>query len=449
MKLKSLILTEQRAAFQTEIDALLAKAQAAESRSLENEDMQKLKTLAEQRDALTPQIAAELLLEAESLRSMEARNGRPNGGNPIIPGAPQDNSAEQRDFKKMRRTVSMRAIIAAQAEGKALTGLEAEIAQEGRNEMLANKRSPEGIAIPGFMIRPLKPEQRAQSVGTTTQSGYLVATEIGEVIEYLYPKTVLETMGATMWTGLSSNVDLIRQNGAAAATWEGENDDNANTDPTVESVPMRPKRLGAQTIIGKQLVFQSKSISVENWIRNNLNTAQGIAVETAGLNGSGSAPIPEGILNASIGDVAIGTNGGAATWAKILELESTIADANAEYGNLAYLTTAPLRGNLKNVKKDAGSGEFVWANNEMNGYRAFISTVLPKTLTKGSSSDCHPIIFANWNELYIAQWDGLDIVVDPYTNAKKAQLIITVNGWYDVALRHLQSFAAIQDARNV
>jgi HK97 family phage major capsid protein len=257
-------------------------------------------------------------------------------------------------------------------------------------------------------------------------------------------------MGATFWSGLSTNVDIIRQDGAASATWEGENDDNANTDPTVESVPMRPKRLGAQTIIGKQLMFQTRSVSVENWVRNNLNTAQGVGLETALLNGSGTAPIPEGLLNiAGIGDVAIGTNGGAPTWAAILELESTIADNNAEYGTLAYLTTAIMRGKLKNTKKDAGSGEFVWAGNEVNGYRAFISTLLPKTLTKGTSSDCHPIIFGNFAEMYVGQWDGLDIVVDPYTLAKKAQIAITINGWYDVNLGQLASFAAIQDARNV
>lgn len=442
MKKKSLLLKEQRGAIQEKMDAILDKAEA-EKRDVTPDEMTEIRTLREQRDAFNPQIADAEMIEAEQLARAQA-NLNVNINTRI------NREGEQGDKRSMRKNFSFVKALGAQMEQRELEGLEKEVVQDGLSEALKAKRSINGLAVPSWMIKPSTPESRAQSVGTTTQSGHLVATEIGEVIEYLYPKTVLEMMGATMWTGLTSNVDLIRQDGAASATWEGENDDNANTDPTVENVPLRPKRLGAQTIVGKQLMFQTKSISVENWIRNNLNTAQGVAIETAALNGSGVSPIPEGLLNISgIGDVAIGINGGAPTWDTILSLESDVADANAEYGTLAYLTTAIMRGKLKGVKKDAGSGEFVWDKNEMNGYRAFISTVLPKTLVKGTSSDCHPIIYGNWAELYIAQWDGLDIVVDPYTLAKKAQIAITVNGWYDVNLRHLLSFSACQDARNV
>ena len=440
------MLQEKRGGVQDKIDAILDAVEKSETRTATDEQLSEMRTLKEERDALDKQIKAAQEIEAEQL----AREQRQAAERGFHIGKPGNKGGEKGEQRNLRKEFSFVRAIGAMAEGRQLTGVEKEVSEAGRQEALAHKRSIEGFAVPAFMMAPSAPEQRAQSVGTATQSGSLVATEIGEVIEYLYPRTVLREMGATFWTGLSSNVDLIRQDGAAAGTWEGEFDDNANTDPTVESVPLRPKRLGAQTIIGKQLVFQTNSVSVENWIRNNLNTAQGVALETAAFNGSGTAPVPEGLLNITgIGDVAIGTNGGAPTWAKIVELESVVAVGNADYGTLAYVTNPTMRGKLKTTEKASSTAQFIWQMNEMNGYRAFMSNVLPTNLAKGTSSDCIPIIFGNWQELYIAQWDGLDIVVDPYTLAKKAQLAITVNGWYDVNVRHTQSFAAIQDARNV
>jgi hypothetical protein len=80
------------------------------------------------------------------------------------------------------------------------------------------------------------------------------------------------------------------------------------------------------------------------------------------------------------------------------------------------------------------------------GYNAQVSTQVPSTLTKGSSSICHAIIYANWEELMIAQWGGIDLLVDPYTLGNKAMVRVIVNSYWDIALRHATSFAAIKDA---
>jgi hypothetical protein len=82
----------------------------------------------------------------------------------------------------------------------------------------------------------------------------------------------------------------------------------------------------------------------------------------------------------------------------------------------------------------------------LNGYRAFVSTQVPSNLTKGDGTGLHSVLFGNFNELIVGQWAGLDVVVDPYTGAKNALVSIVVNSWWDAALRHAASFAAIKDA---
>ena len=182
-------------------------------------------------------------------------------------------------------------------------------------------------------------------------------------------------------------------------------------------------------------------------VRNDLGIAVGQALEVAAINGSGSAPIPRGILNVSgIGDVAGGTNGAVPTWANIVELESDVNGANGPMGNRAYLTTPGMYGKLKTVTKDSGSGQFINTNGEINGYQAFFTTNVPSTLTKGSSSVCHAIIFGNWEELYLMNWGGIDLVVNPYSLDTNSQVRVTINTWWDVALRNKALFSAMKDA---
>jgi HK97 family phage major capsid protein len=142
-------------------------------------------------------------------------------------------------------------------------------------------------------------------------------------------------------------------------------------------------------------------------------------------------------LQASIGSVTAG----ALTWAKVIELETDVATANADMGNLAYLTTPGVRGVAKTTVKETGQAQYLWADNMMNGYPCAVSTLVPATLGGGAE---HGLIFGNWRDLVIGQWGGIDIVVDPYSLATKAQIQIVANIWVDVAVLHAASFSAME-----
>jgi len=221
---------------------------------------------------------------------------------------------------------------------------------------------------------------------------------------------------------------------------------------------MSPNRLGAFTNISKQLLVQS-SIDVENFVRNRLSEAINRALDYALINGDNSTQPFFGILNtAGIGSVPIGTDGGPLTYKHIIDLETALATDNADFGTLAYLTTPGVRGFLKNTEKASGTAQFVWNDGAppvgqqgirtdlLNGYRAYVSTQVPNNLTKGGGTNLHSVIFGNFAEMLIGQWAGLDVVVDPYSSSKNALVTIVVNSWWDAAVRHAASFAAIKDA---
>jgi len=91
----------------------------------------------------------------------------------------------------------------------------------------------------------------------------------------------------------------------------------------------------------------------------------------------------------------------------------------------------------------------VWADGAtpLNGYGCGITNQVSSTLTKGGSGAvCSAIFFGNWNDLIVAQFGGLDLVVDPYSLATTNLLRVTANMYADVGVRHAESFAAMLDA---
>lgn len=353
------------------------------------------------------------------------------------------NSETSKQEKKEVGNYSFVRAIRSKAEGRELDGLEKEMHDEAKREAQQNGVSVSGIGIPSLVLG----EKRDLTAGTDSQGGYTVPTAVDGFIDALRAKMLTTQLGGQLMTGLSGNIDIPRQATASSAAWEGENDANAEQSPTFEKISLSPKRLGGYSEISKQLIMQS-SIDVENFVRNDLMMAISLAIDSAAINGSGSSNQPTGILNTTgIGSVAGGTNGAAPTYSDIINLEREVAVDNADLGNLAFLTNPKVRAKLKGTALDSGSGLFVMqSNNELMGYKAGVSTQVPSDLTKGSGTALSAIIFGNWNDLMIGQWGGLDIVVDPYTLATTNMLRVVANSWWDVALRHPESFAAMVDA---
>ena len=82
----------------------------------------------------------------------------------------------------------------------------------------------------------------------------------------------------------------------------------------------------------------------------------------------------------------------------------------------------------------------------LNGYAIEWTNLVPSNLTKGTSSQvCSAMIFGNFEDLFIGEWGGLDIVVDPYTKAGSGEVVMTVNAWNDVLVAQPKSFAKIVD----
>jgi HK97 family phage major capsid protein/HK97 family phage prohead protease len=308
-----------------------------------------------------------------------------------------------------------------------------------------NGKSPQGLIVPFDVLK------RDLTVGAPTAGGNLVSTDLqsASFIELLRNAMVIQRLGAQVLTGLTGKLSIPRQTGAAQAYWLAEGGAPTESQQAIGQVPLAAKTVGAYTDVSRQLLIQS-SIDVENFVQGDLARVLGLAIQAAAISGGG-ANEPTGILaTAGIGSVVGGTDGGAPTWAHIVELETDVSVANADVGTLAYLTNAKVRGKLKTTEKFAGTnGNPVWADGAtpLNGYQAAVTNAVPSNLTKGlAAGTCSAIVFGNFADLIIGMWSGLDLMVDPYSLSTSGAVRVVALQDVDVAIRHAESFSAMLDA---
>jgi HK97 family phage major capsid protein len=287
---------------------------------------------------------------------------------------------------------------------------------------------------------------------TSAAGGFAVQTSVpSDMIELLRQQTRLFQLGAQMFAGLRNSVSFLVEASATAANWVADNPgaDSAATDPSFSAKTLGPKMLTSTTSFTRKLMQQS-SVDIESMIRRDIAKSHAIAIDQAGISGTGAGNQPLGITGtAGIGNVAIGANGGAPSYATICALEQAIGDGNADDPQVAFLSTPTMRNKLRNVFKNGTGSGSLWDDDGVIGYRAAVSKAVPSALTKGTSSDCHAIIAGNFSELFVGEFGAFEICVDPFTSKKRGVVEVTSYQMCDILVRQPTAFAVCLDARNV
>ena len=286
-------------------------------------------------------------------------------------------------------------------------------------------KTAQGIMVPNEVLR------RDLTVASASAAGDLVGVDFrpGSFIELLRKKSALAGLGVTSLSGLSGNVAIPRQTGAATAYWVAESGAPTESNQTVDQVNLSPKTVGAFTDYSRKLMLQS-SIDVEQMIRQDLATVLALEIDRVGLYGLGNSNQPLGVkLTTGINTVNFGA--ATPTYAEAVDMESQIASDDADIGAMAYLMNAAMRGALKTKDKGTDTGAYVFEpGGTVNGYNAVVSNQV-------ASGD---IFFAVWSQLIMGMWSGLDLMVDPYTHSTSGTVRVVALQDVDFAVRHPESF---------
>ena len=274
--------------------------------------------------------------------------------------------------------------------------------------------------------------RRDLTVGTVGDGGYLVGTENMGFIEILRNRSVAFSMGVRRLSGLSGNVTVPRQTGAASPIWLANEASTATeSKQAFTQMALTPKTVAAYTEISRLLLLQS-SPSVEGIVTDDLAAVVAIAADLSVLNGSGAAGQPTGIIQtAGIGSVT----GTSIDYAKTLEFQTDIAASNVKPVSGGYVTTPLVAAIMMGRVKFANTATPLWDGNIWDGTVCGFPGMSSNQMPSGA------LLFGDWQEVVVGEWGVLEVEVNPYANFQAG--IIGVRAMYslDVGVRRPFAFS--------
>ena len=346
---------------------------------------------------------------------------------------------------------------------------EVEVSNELRK--IAGKREISGLGggliIPSASTRFASRQERTIAFGGNAGTYTGFTTVEADPIELLRSKVYIMALGARFMTGLQGKIQMPRQSAAASSNWELEGNAGSNSDPALDDITMQPNRLTIQNSYYRDFLAQSR-LAVDGWLADDRDAVLARALNGASIAGSGTAPVPTGLLNrsglaavlsgttrATNGTVTAGLGGVPLTYVDVNAMESTIATANGDIGTMRWLGTPKVRAASRSIPKTPGTAtDFIMPDSVVGanglqtaflGYQGiFTSDPVLTGFTANSITGCHALILGVWDQMLIGDWGLSELVVDNVTGAASAKVIITEHAFYDCNVRHLPSFCVCE-----
>jgi len=346
-------------------------------------------------------------------------------------------NAEERDMSNFSMTKFFNSI----NRNEPITGLEREILDEGVVEARSLGASSNGHYINLKALNAI--QKRAMSAGSASAGGNFIQTDKMGFFDVLRANRVLDKVGAEWEMGMVPNVDYTGFSTGWTFADAAENATAADADAVTVNRSVSPKRIAGKILLSNQLMIQDPTMDAK--LLQSLQNALYPYVEGKVLTGNGSSNAMTGITsNATAATLALGTNGGAPSLTYIQNMRKTLLNGNVDASKIFWLINPNTEALLMATPVDTGSGAMLIPyGSYFNGATGFINNIpylvtsnLPNNLTKGtSSSNCSAVIAGDFSNLKVCQWGGLDIVIDPYTNAAEGQTRIICNTYWDTTIK--------------
>ena len=363
---------EERAEVIEKMEGLVA---SAEGRDLSSDEQSNFDSLNEKVEELN-----KMAVRAESFEKLQATKA--------VKEVTENTPSEVRDY-------SFQDAMNQAATGR-LEGLVKEMDQEARNEARYTGQSFKGIAIPSSILT---------RAAVATAAGN--ATEVMAWTDQLEANLVLASAGANFYSGVDNmkfpvfsaiNSGFVAETGGSAPAANG----------TASSVTLEPKKLISIVNVSAEAIAQNASI--EAALRRNMAQSVAATLEAALLGTSDVSNAPASIF----ADAATGpTTVTAADW---IEMETDLIANGVQINGarMAYLLDPSAYATVKSLAQVSNVSP-IWDNarKELNGYFSFVS---PNVGNGGTAGKDHAL-FGDFSKCHIAQFGGLDVIYDIYTNA--------------------------------
>ncbi len=302
-----------------------------------------------------------------------------------------------------------------------LEGAEKEVQEQAVNEARSAGKSIRGAGIPASMF-----EKRADL--TSNIAGLSVESFVDAIRE----EAIYTRLGAKFYNLTSdARIPIIGKNSVAFAA---ENGAGADGGTALSSVTLSPKRIAGFVNLSKELIAQNGA-GVEAAVMSDLGKAVGDAICDAMFSSTTVSNAPEAIAQHSdIGSFTESSySANTSMFADLVLAEQTLASAGALQGSLAYVLHPTFLKELKQAAQVSGVNPGMVGMNYnqqmVNGYPVYYSSHCGASANTSADG-----LFCDWSNVQVGMFGGVDILVDPFTNAAAGQVRLVVNTYMDFKL---------------
>lgn len=269
-----------------------------------------------------------------------------------------------------------------------------------------------GQTANGDVVIPMELREDPVVVDTTivAASGAAIAKETANLVTALKSNLVLLKAGANYMGGLTGNVGIPTYSGTNVA-WAGEVVAASDGAGTLSEVVLKPKRLTAYVDVSKQFLMQ-ESADAERILRDDIAMAISAKLEATILGDeAGSDSQPAGLLY-----------GVEAAPLNAVTVDEDLDTLNVQ--NKVYILSPKAKSAYRAVALPEGVSA-VYQNGEIFGSPTYVTSAVAESA----------FVAGDFSDLVIAQWGGLDITVDPYSQATSGKVRLVINAYFDAAKR--------------
>lgn len=321
------------------------------------------------------------------------------------------------------------------AQGR-LTGLEAEMNQEARHEFNNSKINVSG----GFSVPSMVMRSDATGVNTTDNGGAIDSVAFGGTIgkqdaglvAAFRPQDIATQLGARSLTNLTGDVVFQVQSAEIAAGAPAEGATATEDHVAFTPVTLSPTRYSAYSKVTEQMLSQSAD-DMGAFIASDIRKA---------VEGKFNADIVSAIKASAIANVNDGAgtpglkNYAAATW-NPLHLEETLLADDVDLGNIRALCAANAFRKARTLSLDAGSGLLFASTPAERRSVIGYDTVVSSNVGTGE------MFFVDSNQMVMGTWGGVNIMVDPYTDANNGVIRIIANVYKSFKTLQTEGFVGL------
>lgn len=273
--------------------------------------------------------------------------------------------------------------------------------------------------------------KRTMTAGSNADGGFTIDFEVrgGDVIAKAYEMSAAVKAGARVISTTSkANIVLPRQLTGAVAEWVTENGAPSSSGATFDQVILTPKRISVVVPVSKQLLMQTEL--ADGFIMEDIARALAVLKDQTYFAGTGVSPVPLGILNTA-GISTVATTVSAPTYLELLGFQTALSQAFLSNDPAKFIASSAAYAKLASIKKDNGSGLFLAQDGKLNG----------KDLIVTENLGTDKLLYGDFNSGVIADFSGVEVIVDNLTLAANGLIRLIVNQYCDFAVTRPKSFA--------